>query len=109
MGELALDGTLRPVRGGLALAQAALAPSIGPVILPRESATEAALLDGVTVHAADHLREVVDHLAGTRPLPALTGDLVEQMAGQADAALATCNGGYDDAFAWCAHGSFSYE
>ena len=37
MGELALDGTLRPVRGGLALAQAALVPDIGPVILPRES------------------------------------------------------------------------
>ena len=87
MGELALDGTLRPVRGGLALAQAALAPDIGPVILPRESAAEAALLDGVTVLAADHLREVVDHLAGARPLPVLTADLAEQMAGQADAAL----------------------
>ena len=60
MGELALDGTLRPVRGGLALAEAARNPEIGPVILPRESAGEAGLLDGVTVHGADHLRDVLD-------------------------------------------------
>jgi len=87
MGELALDGALRPVRGGLALAEAALAPGVGPVILPRESAAEAALLEGVTIHAADHLRDVVDHLSATRPLPVTTRNLSDMIAGHAAAAL----------------------
>ena len=87
MGELALDGTLRPVRGGLALAEAARNPDIGPVILPQESAGEAGLLDGVTVHGAEHLRDVLDHLSGTRPLAVVDRNLGDLIAAQAGAAL----------------------
>lgn len=46
MGELALDGSLRPIRGGLALA--AGLPQLQHLILPRASAAEAALLPGVS-------------------------------------------------------------
>lgn len=75
MGELALDGTLRPVRGALALAQVALSPDLKSVILPRESAQEAAMLQDVHVLAADHLASVLDHIGGRRPLPRITCDL----------------------------------
>jgi magnesium chelatase family protein len=95
MGELALDGTLRPVRGGLALAEAARNPDIGPVILPRESAGEAGLLDGVKVHGAEHLRDVLDHLSGTRPLAVVDrnlGDLISAEAGAALEPLAAIRG-----------------
>ena len=87
MGELALDGTLRPVRGGLALAEAARNPDIGPVILPWESAGEAGLLDGVTVHGARHLRDVLDHLSGTRPLAIVDRNLGDLITAQAETAL----------------------
>lgn len=63
-GELSLAGELRPVRGGLALAlglRRTVGSSSSPrrLVLPRESAEEAALVEGVDVRAADHLLEVV--------------------------------------------------
>ncbi|KKW67506.1 ATP-dependent protease [Lampropedia cohaerens] len=74
-GELSLSGALRPVRGALPMvladhrtatherAPAANAEQAPPHwILPRESASEAALVPGGVVLAADHLLEVVAHL-----------------------------------------------
>jgi magnesium chelatase family protein len=75
MGELALDGGLRPVRGGLALAQAATLPGMGNLILPRASAEEAALLPAVQALPADHLSDVLDHFSGSRPLEPIPCDL----------------------------------
>lgn len=63
VGELALGGELRPVRGGLAAAL--LARDLGrSLVLPRESAAAAARVPGVEVLVADSLREVVAHLRG---------------------------------------------
>ena len=67
-GELSLSGALRPVRGalvmGLALYQKAKAPSL---VLPPESAEEAALVPDAKVYRARHLRDVADQfcLAGS--------------------------------------------
>ena len=59
-GELSLSGELRPVRGALALALGVRKMQVKrALILPLESAQEAALVDGVTVHAAGHLLDVV--------------------------------------------------
>lgn len=88
MGELALDGTLRPVRGALALAQAALSAEVEALVLPTKSAEEAALLPDARVHAAHHLAEVLDHLSGDRKLPPLSRDLSALMAGREAASLA---------------------
>ncbi|MCX7847474.1 MAG: YifB family Mg chelatase-like AAA ATPase [bacterium] len=59
MGELALDGTLRPVRGVLSAALAAKAEGIPRLIVPRDNAVEAALVDGLAVYPADSLAHVV--------------------------------------------------
>ena len=80
MGELALDGSLRPIRGGLALA--AGLPQLQHLILPRASAAEAALLPGVSTLAADHLRDVVDHISGSRPLQPLLCQLPTMLEAQ---------------------------
>lgn len=87
MGELALDGALRPIRGGLALAHAAREPGIHSLILPRTSAAEAALLPGPTTLAADHLRDVLDHLSGSRPLNPTACTLPTMLAEQAARSL----------------------
>jgi magnesium chelatase family protein len=68
LGELGLDGSLRPVAGGLAVALLARQRGMRSLILPAASAHEAAALSGVTVYAAQHLAEVIAHLAGERPL-----------------------------------------
>lgn len=87
MGELALDGTLRPVRGGLALAQAARPLEKHSLILPRESAVEAALLPGIQALPADHLGDVLDHLTGARALAPVSNNLADLLADQVTTSL----------------------
>ncbi len=59
MGELALDGAVRPVRGVLSAALAARAEGIRRLIVPRENAVEAALVDDVAVYPVDSLGAAV--------------------------------------------------
>jgi magnesium chelatase family protein len=68
LGELALSGGLRPVTGVLPAALAARDAGRA-LILPVENADEAALVSGLTIHPADHLLQVCEHLNGTALLP----------------------------------------
>ncbi|GHF49872.1 magnesium chelatase family protein [Deinococcus metalli] len=62
-GELALDGSLRPITGAINLAL--LAGTLGlPALLPAGNAPEAALIDGVAVYGAPTLTDAVRHLSG---------------------------------------------
>ncbi|MFA6004115.1 MAG: YifB family Mg chelatase-like AAA ATPase [Elusimicrobiota bacterium] len=63
LGELALDGSLRPVRGILAMAAKAQSQGFAGMILPRENAAEAATT-GLAAFGADSLKAVADFLAG---------------------------------------------
>jgi magnesium chelatase family protein len=69
VGELALDGSLRPVPGVMALVSAARAGGVHEAIVPHENGAEAAAVSGVTVRPARCLREAVGHLAGVASLP----------------------------------------
>ncbi|WP_341677293.1 YifB family Mg chelatase-like AAA ATPase [Niveibacterium sp. SC-1] len=68
-GELSLDGSLRPVRGALAMALAATRAG-RVLVLPAESAAEAALAPRAQVLAAGSLLQVVAHLVGSQSLAA---------------------------------------
>ncbi|MCH2136209.1 MAG: YifB family Mg chelatase-like AAA ATPase [Phycisphaerales bacterium] len=68
-GELTLEGTIRPVRGAVSLADLARRTRCTSCILPAEVAPAAALVPGVSVHGANSLLEVLAHLSGARPLP----------------------------------------
>ncbi len=70
-GELGLSGAVRPVRGGVAFALQARATGKRGVILPRASAEEAALVEGVSVHPVDSLHEAVRFLRGEREIAPL--------------------------------------
>lgn len=72
-GELGLDGSIRAVRGGVSLALLALREGRSAV-LPRKSAEEAALVEGVKVFPADSLRECVDFFLGTAKIEALSSE-----------------------------------
>ena len=69
IGELALTGELRPVRGILPVARA-VKEAGRTLILPMANADEATLVNGALILAADHLMEVCTHLAGVQPLSA---------------------------------------
>ncbi len=70
MGELGLDGTLRRVRGALAAAMLARQHGKRGIVLPMESAGEAAVVTGLEVYGAAHLSEVVAAMSGLVPLRA---------------------------------------
>ena len=69
LGELGLDGTLRPVRGVLAAAMLARSVGMRGIVVPVQCAAEAAVVDGLDVFGVAHLREVVDVLAGRADWP----------------------------------------
>ena len=59
VGELSLDGTLRPVRGALSIAVCARRCGISKLIVPADNAAEAAVTQGIQVFGMRHLAEVV--------------------------------------------------
>jgi magnesium chelatase family protein len=68
VGELSLDGAVKPIRGVLPLAVLARDLGLRGVVVPAANAEEAALVDRIEVLAVSHLRQAVDHLTGAVPL-----------------------------------------
>ena len=62
VGELSLDGTLRPVRGVLSIAVYARQRGIVNIVVPADNAAEAGATEGVRVFGMRHLAEVVSYL-----------------------------------------------
>ncbi|CAM4228050.1 YifB family Mg chelatase-like AAA ATPase [Deinococcus marmoris] len=79
-GELALDGSLRPIAGAVNLALLASSLSL-PALLPEGNAREAALIDGLTVYGARTLLEAVAHLSGRTELPVTPAPEAEDDSG----------------------------
>jgi magnesium chelatase family protein len=87
VGELSLDGRVRPVRGALSIALAARDNGIVNVILPEENAKEAAVVSGIDVFPVRDLREaslLVQELRKGGPVrvPPLKLDLAELQANE---------------------------
>jgi len=68
MGELSLDGELRPIKGALPIAIMARECGFESFILPKENAREAAVVDKLKVYGVSSLREVVDFFNGNNNL-----------------------------------------
>lgn len=66
MGELSLDGTLHPVKGCLPMAIQAREEEFEGLIVPRENAHEAAVVNNLEVYAADNLTQVVEFFNGKK-------------------------------------------
>ena len=62
VGELSLDGSLRPVRGALSMAVCAARRGVRRLIVPAENALEAAVAEGINVFGLKHLAEAVQFL-----------------------------------------------
>jgi magnesium chelatase family protein len=76
VGELSLDGSLRPVRGALSIAVAARHNGIRNLVVPGENAAEAAIAEGVQVFGVRHLADVVNLLRQPEQYqPAVSGDV----------------------------------
>lgn len=81
MGELSLDGEVRPIRGVLPIAIQTAKEKFKGLILPHENAREAAIVHGVNIIGVKTLREAIDFLTGKRnvaPLHLDTETLFEE-------------------------------
>ncbi len=77
LGELSLDGRVKSIRGALSLAMAAKSTGKRGVLLPKENAAEAAVVQGIDVLGVEVLSEVVDFLNGQKKILPTLVDLQE--------------------------------
>jgi magnesium chelatase family protein len=75
-GELSLDGRLKPTRGVLSMALATRQAGLA-LILPRDNAREAAVVQGIEAYPAESLAQVVEFLAGREPLAAAAPEALD--------------------------------
>ncbi len=68
VGELGLDGEVRPINGVLPMASMAQRREIKQMFVPAVNASEAALVEGVEVYPIATLNELVGHLTGVQPI-----------------------------------------
>ncbi|MBQ9185466.1 MAG: YifB family Mg chelatase-like AAA ATPase [Bacteroidales bacterium] len=83
LGELGLDASIRPVAGALAAAELARNLGLKGCILPRESASEALVFEGLAIYGAENLIDVIKILSGSPEAEdyLVTGDTQEALAG----------------------------
>lgn len=82
MGELALDGTLRPIKGALPIAIEARKKGFKGFILPYENANEAAIVNNLDIIGVTNLVEAIEFLDGSRPIEPITYDTRENFFNQ---------------------------
>lgn len=68
MGELSLDGTVKPIKGALSIAIEAREEGFRGLILPEENASEAAIVNNMDVYGVKSLQDVVDFFTGEKEL-----------------------------------------
>jgi magnesium chelatase family protein len=73
LGELALDGSLRPVAGILPIVLMAKELSFKEVIIPKQNINEASLVKGLKVVGCENLAEVIEYLEGKKDIGFLSG------------------------------------
>lgn len=74
MGELALDGKLRPIKGALPIAIEARKRGFKGFILPKVNASEAAIVDNLEILGAESIEEAINHLIGTKKIDPVQHD-----------------------------------
>lgn len=79
IGELALDGSVRPVSGALTIAKLAAAGGFDEIVLPAGNAAEAALVDEIKIIPVASLADAINHLEGTKRLTARARTEIESI------------------------------
>ena len=69
VGELSLDGEIRPVNGLLAMAIKAREAGIRRFFVPRRNAAEASVIEGIEIYPVENIGQLLDHLRGRQPIP----------------------------------------
>lgn len=68
MGELSLDGSLRPIKGALSMAIKAKELGFKGFILPKQNSQEVSIVEGLTIFGIDKITDVVEYFNGEKTL-----------------------------------------
>ncbi len=82
VGELALDGRMRPIKGALSMAMAAAKQNLRGLVVPSQNAAEAAVVEEIDVIAVDSLTQAAAFFADQLPLeatPSRVAELFEEL------------------------------
>ncbi len=79
-GELSLDGKIKPIRGALPIALEAKKLGLKGVVLPKENAAEAAVVNGIDIFGMESLPEVIEFLGGISQREPFSIDINAAMA-----------------------------
>src|SRR5207302_4889684 len=80
MGELALDGSVRPIKGALSMAMAAGQRGVRKLLLPAANAREAAVVEAVAIYGVGSLAEAVGILSGQLSAEPIVSEIQEVFA-----------------------------
>jgi magnesium chelatase family protein len=75
MGELSLDGGLQSMKGALPIAIQAKKEGFKGIVLPKQNAREAAIVEGLEVYGAENIKEVIDFFNGVGELEQIVLDI----------------------------------
>ncbi|MCL6265777.1 YifB family Mg chelatase-like AAA ATPase [Flagellimonas myxillae] len=84
MGELSLDGAVKPIKGALPIAIKAMEEGFKGFILPSENAKEAAVVDDLEIYGVESIREVIDFFDLGKPLQRTILDTKKEFHAQQD-------------------------
>ena len=75
MGELSLDGRIKPVRGSLPMAIEARKAGYSGIVIPADNGREASVVQGISIFPVHTLSDVVDFFRGYKRIESLRADL----------------------------------
>lgn len=78
LGELALDGRVRPINGALNIAQMAVELGFHSIFIPIRNANEAAAIEGASIIPINNLRDAIDILEGRKIVPAVRFQAIQK-------------------------------
>ena len=77
VGEVALDGKIRPANGILAITITAKQNGIKSIFVPKENAMEAAVIEGIDVYGIDNVNQLIAHLKGEEKIEITTAKVMD--------------------------------
>lgn len=72
VGELSLDGYLKPIKGILSIIQFAKDNNYKEIFIPKGNEVEASIIKGVKIFGAEHLKDVIKHINSGQKIPEIT-------------------------------------
>ncbi len=92
MGELSLDGTIRPIKGALPIAIQARKENFKGLILPKQNAREAAMVNNLNVYGVEHINDVINFFIDENSLkPTIVNTREEFAHAQSDYEIDFCD------------------